>query len=164
MKLTFAHKYIRNTSTCGTILTEYLMNTGRRPQTAERARKSPGNQVGKKKMRKESRMGPAPLGGSYERGKVPAPWKAPSLVGRSAGTEGELQRLRGECSSRFVAATAERKLHRWSVQCCRPALTSLRCRSTGAGGNWVPELGLWRSDPGRELGLAVQKQPGAAGI
>lgn len=55
MKLPFSHK-CKNTSTCGRILTEYLLNTGRIPQTAERARKSPGNRIGKKikkKMRKE---------------------------------------------------------------------------------------------------------------
>ena len=28
------HKYIRNTSTCGTTPTEHLLNTGRRPQTS----------------------------------------------------------------------------------------------------------------------------------
>ena len=30
VKLTSSHKYIRNTSTCGTILTEYTLNSGRR--------------------------------------------------------------------------------------------------------------------------------------
>ena len=29
------HKYIRNTSTCGTTPTEHLLNTGRRPQTSQ---------------------------------------------------------------------------------------------------------------------------------
>ena len=35
------HKYIRNTSTCGTTLTEHLLNTGRRTQTSQKARNSP---------------------------------------------------------------------------------------------------------------------------
>ena len=35
------HKYIKNTSTCGTTLTEHLLNTGRRPQTSQKARNSP---------------------------------------------------------------------------------------------------------------------------
>lgn len=55
MKLPFSHRW-KNTSTCGRGLTEYLLNTGRIPQTAERVRKSPGNQIGKKikkKMRTE---------------------------------------------------------------------------------------------------------------
>ena len=53
MKLTFCHKYIKNTSTCGMILTEYLLNAGRRPQTAEKAKKKTShNWVGKKKKKK----------------------------------------------------------------------------------------------------------------
>ena len=34
-------KYIKNTSTCGTILTEHLLNAGRRPQTSQKTRNSP---------------------------------------------------------------------------------------------------------------------------
>ena len=41
MTFTSSHKYIKHISTCGTILTEYLLNARRRPQTPERARKSP---------------------------------------------------------------------------------------------------------------------------
>ena len=33
------HKYIKNTSTCGTTPTEHLMNAGRRTQTSQKARK-----------------------------------------------------------------------------------------------------------------------------
>ena len=40
------HKYIKNTSTCGTTPTEYLLNTGRRPQTSQKARNSPHTWVG----------------------------------------------------------------------------------------------------------------------
>lgn len=56
MKLTSSHKYVKNTSTCGTILSEYLLNTGRRLHTSERTRKSPHkhNRVEQKtKVRKE---------------------------------------------------------------------------------------------------------------
>ena len=35
------HKYISNTSTCGTTPTKHLLNTGRRPQTSQKARNSP---------------------------------------------------------------------------------------------------------------------------
>lgn len=38
-------------------------------------------------------MGPAPLQGSREKGRLPSPWEAPSPVRRSAGTEGELQKI-----------------------------------------------------------------------
>ena len=43
------HKYIRNTSTCGTTATEHLLNAGRRPQTSQKARNSPRTWVGQKK-------------------------------------------------------------------------------------------------------------------
>ena len=45
-------QYINNTSTCRVICTEYVLNTGRRPQTSERARKSPWNQAGQKGEKK----------------------------------------------------------------------------------------------------------------
>ena len=46
------HKYIRNTSTCGTTPTAHLPNTGRRPQTSQKARNSPHTWVGQKKKEK----------------------------------------------------------------------------------------------------------------
>ena len=46
------HKYIRNTSTYGTTPTEHLLNTGRRPQTSQKARNSPCTWVGQKKKEK----------------------------------------------------------------------------------------------------------------
>ena len=68
------HKYIRNTSTCGTTPTELLLNAGRRPQTTQKARNSPHTWVGQKKKEKnrDKRIGtgPAPVGGSCEGGKV----------------------------------------------------------------------------------------------
>ena len=53
------------------ILTEYLLNACRTPQTAEVARESPCNQVGEKKNEKKSKKGigtgPVPLRGNCER-------------------------------------------------------------------------------------------------
>ena len=46
------HKYIRNTSTCGTTPTKHLLNAGRRPQTSQKARNSPRTWVGQKKKEK----------------------------------------------------------------------------------------------------------------
>ena len=46
------HKYIRNTSTCGTTPTEHLLNAGRRPQSSQKARNSPRTWVGQKKKEK----------------------------------------------------------------------------------------------------------------
>ena len=56
------------------------LNTGRRSQTFVTARKSPHNQVGQKKRereRKELGWDLCPLGGSYEREKVPVPCEVP---------------------------------------------------------------------------------------
>ena len=46
------HKYIKNTSTCGTTHTEHLLNIGRRPQTSQKARNSPHTWVEQKKKEK----------------------------------------------------------------------------------------------------------------
>ena len=40
------HRYIRNTSTRGTAPIEHPLNTGRRPQTSQKARNSPRTWVG----------------------------------------------------------------------------------------------------------------------
>ena len=97
-------------------LTEHLLNAGRRAQTSKRAGKSPHNWVGKKKKEKKSER--------KEAGWDLCPWEGavkeesshlrevPSVVGRSARTEGKLQSLRGLCSNRFAEGNAERDLHR----------------------------------------------------
>ena len=46
------HRNIRNTSKGGTAPIEHLLNTGRRPQTSQKARKSPCTWVGQKKKEK----------------------------------------------------------------------------------------------------------------
>ena len=46
------HKYIKNTSPCGTTPTEHLLNAGRRPQTSQNARNSPCTWVAQKKKEK----------------------------------------------------------------------------------------------------------------
>ena len=167
MELTSSHKYIKNTSTCGTLLTEHLLNAGRRPQTSERARKSPCNWVGQKKEEKLKRekgtmMGPEPLGGSCERRNVSTPWEIPSLVGRSVGMEGELWSLGEECSNWFAEGKMERNVHRQLVlvPCAlQPEMLVCWCRR-GLGA----EAQLWTSDPERGLGLVVWRQPEGAGV
>ena len=78
----------------------------------------------KREREKESHKGirtsPAPLEGGCERGKIPVPWEASSQAERLAGTEAELQSLRGECSSWRAAGRAEGEHHEWSVPtpCC----------------------------------------------
>ena len=54
MVVTSSHKYMKNTLTCGTILTEYLLNVGGRSHTTKTT-PSPHNQVGwAGKRKKES--------------------------------------------------------------------------------------------------------------
>ena len=83
------HKYIKNTSPCGTTPTEHLLNAGRRPQTSQNVRKSPHTWVGKKKKRKnrDKRIGsgPPPLGRSCEEEKFPHPREFLYWQGRGVG-------------------------------------------------------------------------------
>ena len=52
-------------------------------------------------------MGPGILGGISERGKVSLPRELHSILGSSAKTERELQRLREECSRCLLAGRTE---------------------------------------------------------
>ena len=65
------HRYIRNTSTRGIAPIEHPLNAGKRRQTSQKARNSPGG-VKEKRNNRDKRivMGPAPVGGSSEGGKV----------------------------------------------------------------------------------------------
>lgn len=110
MKLPFSHK-CKNTFTCGRVLIEYLLNTGRVPQTAERARKPPGNRIGRKikrKMRKESGWDLHPWEGAVEEEGFLHPGKPPH--------QRDLPRQKGSlrASKENAAARGEEKLHRWS--------------------------------------------------
>ena len=70
MRVKYSHKYIENTSTCGTIHTENLLNTDKRPQDYDRARKASRNQIQQKKEENEvkgSEMGTAPQEGAGKR-------------------------------------------------------------------------------------------------
>lgn len=71
-----------------------------------------------------------PLGESCERRKVPSPEGAPSLVGKSAETKRELQRLRG------MQQLAEQRETSVDSPSHLPALHSLKCALVclGAGG------------------------------
>ena len=89
-------------------------------------------------------MGPVSLGGNCERRKVPSPWEPPSLVGRSTGTDRELQRLR-KTPTEMVLFTS---LH-------FPSSSGI---PAGVYSEWVLKLGLQQIDTGRGLGLAVQGQ------
>ena len=53
MNLTYFHKYIQNSPTCGTIHTENLLNADKRPQDSDRIRKTLPNQVRQKKEERQ---------------------------------------------------------------------------------------------------------------
>ena len=97
MEFTSPHKYIKNTSTNETILTEHLLNTSGEPQTPKRTRKIP-TQLGRMKERKKRGNGtrPAPLAGGAigeERfphsGKPPHRWRGDQLGQRGGFGDSE---------------------------------------------------------------------------
>ena len=112
----------------------------------------------KKEEEEENRTGPAPLGGSCQRGKVALPWEAPSPVGRAAGTERELQRLGGQRNSQFAADKTET----CTEDLCYLVQSSAQdvCLLVCAGAE------TWDSNdrPGRGLGLVARRQPEGAGV
>ena len=130
MKLPFSHRW-KNTSTCGRGLTEYLLNTGRIPQTAERVRKSPGNQIGKKikkKMRTELGWDLHPWEGAVEEERFLHPGK-PLYQRDLPGQKGSFR-----ASKENAAARVEGKLSRWSrwqpeTQVCQCGQG--RCQNSG---------------------------------
>ena len=100
------HKYIKNTTTCGTTYIEHLLDAGRRPQTSQKAKNSPCTWVGQKKKEKnrDKRIGtgPAlPLGWSCEGGKVSTHYEAPSLAETVGGRGGSFREIgRASCRER----------------------------------------------------------------
>ena len=95
------------------------------------------------KIWKGNRTGSAPLKGSWERRKAPAPWEVCPPVKGSAGTEEELQSLGGEHSNLFEAIKIETVLQK---QYYILALPSPGWPSAGAGRGWELKLWLWRPD------------------
>ena len=130
------HKYIKNTSTCGTAPTGHLLNAGRRPQTSQKARKFPLTWVGQKKKEKaETKEKGWDLylwEGAVEEEKFPHTrkplhWWRQGVVGVKFQSHG------GESSNKGVEGKVERFPHR---EWCQPALTSLRGLSAHLVG-WV---------------------------
>ena len=97
MEFTSLHKYIKNTSTSGTNLTEYLLNTIGGPWTPSRTRKIP-TQPGRTKGRKTKRgneKGPAPLRGAKGEERFLHSEKSPHSGKISWDREGALGDQRG---------------------------------------------------------------------
>ena len=116
MKLTASHKYIKNTSTCGTVLTEYLLNAGRRRWTTKRARKSLCNQVGQKEKEKNKKKGRnwegtcTPWEGAVKEERCLHPGKSPHCHGDQPGQSGSFRALEENAGTGFAAARTERDL------------------------------------------------------
>ena len=91
-------------------------------------------------------MGPAPLGGSCEGGKVSTHSETPSLV-ETGGSWGGSFRATEERAATGVQRAKQRDSH--TEDRCQPALTSPRGLSAHLGS------GLRGQIPGRGLGLAA---------
>ena len=152
------HKYIRNTSTCGTTPTEYLLNAGRRPQTSQKARNSPHTWAGQKKKEKtetkeqgwELHLGEEAV--KEERfphiRKPLHGWRLQGAEGGSFGATEESTATGEQSTKRRDSRTEE-----W----CQPALTSPRGLSApplgwAGAGSWELRLGL-PSDPRERTGV-----------
>ena len=134
------------------ILTEYLLNTGRRPQTTEGPRKSPCNQVWKKIKTKTT---------TKELGHKVCPWERAGEEERFLHLEkpftfrkvGWDRRGASEPQRRAeqpVGGSQGRENTARMVPC--PALPSLTRVSARAGGGWMLGLGLQDQTWGKDWG------------
>ena len=132
------HKYIRNTSTCGTTPTEHPLNMGRRPQTSQKTRNSP-SYLGraKEKRRKEGQKNwnrTCTTGRELWRRKGFHTLGSPFTTERRGGQEGSFRAT--EESAATWMQRAKRRDSRTEDR-CRPALTSpggLSAHPTGRAG------------------------------
>ena len=97
-------------------------------------------------------MGPAPVGGSCEGGKVsttrkPLHWRRWGVVG------GKLQSHGGEHSNRGAEGKVERFPHRGLVLARTHQPERLVCSPSRASRGWELRLRLWRSDPRERTGV-----------
>ena len=112
-------------------------------------------------------MGPVPLGGSCEGGKVSTHYGAPSLVGMGDGWGGKLQSYGGECNNRGAEGKAERFPPRGSMHSSTRDACLLTCwggRGLGAEA-WASEIRSQGEDRGwlREHSLKGASAPQVAG-
>ena len=108
-------------------------------------------------------MGTAALGWSLRRGEVPASEEAPSLVGRSVGTEKEQLGLSEDSEMAGLWQAGQNEIYTDSP-CHSPVCPGLGRVSTSAHGGWVLERGDWRANPGRGLLLDARRQHEGTGV
>ena len=159
------HRYIRNTSTRGTAPTGHLLNTGRRPQTSQKARKSP-TYLGRAKEKRKNRdkrigTGPAPVGRDLRqlwRRKGFHTLGAPSRAETAGGRGGSFGAKEESAANRGAEGKAERFPHGGSAPSSTHQPKRLVCSPAGVGGAGSWGLGFGRL-AGRGLGLAAWTQP-----
>ena len=140
------HKYIRNTTTCGTTPTEHLLNAGRRPQTSQKARNSPGTRVGQKKketQRQNNRDKTCTSGRELWRRKGFHTLGSPFAGGDGQWQSGEAwEPRRREQPQGCGGQSAEIRAQRLGAHQHSPAREAclLTCRG---GRGWELRLGLW---------------------
>ena len=104
MELVPPHRYIKNTSTNGTVLTEQLLNISGRLWKLKRTRKIP-SQLGRMKERKKEKRNQGGIntsGGKLKVRRSSHTQKTPLTAGKSAGTERDLWGIRRESSKQSV--------------------------------------------------------------
>ena len=149
------HKYIRNTSTCGTTPTEHILNAGRRPQTSQKARNSTRTRVGqKKKQRQKNRDETSTTGRELWRRKSFHTLRSP-FTGRDRGWVAA-----GEASEPWWRAQQQGcrgqsgEIPAWRIGADQHSQPErLVCSPARAGGGWELRLGLRRSDPRERTGV-----------
>ena len=98
-------------------------------------------------------MGPAPVGGSCEGGKVSIHLEGPSWAETVGGGGGKLRSHGGQHSKRGPEGKAERFPHRGAVPTSTHQPERLVCSPAGMGGGWELRLRLRRSDPRERTGV-----------
>lgn len=129
-ELTFPHRYVSAASTRGTSRTEYPLNAGGRPRTAERARKPPRTGVGKKKERNRD--------GTCARGRKLWKRRRGEQPGHRGASEPQRRARRPVCGSQSSGRTAQSVLPRCTPQ---PEARVRRCRWGLGAGTRASEVG-----------------------
>ena len=138
------HKYIKNTSTCGTASTEHLLNAGRRPQTSQKAKNCPLTWVGqKKKQRQKNRNGTCTSGRELWRRKSFHTLGSPFTGRNRRWARGKLQSHGGECSDGCRGQSREIPSQRIGADQHSPAQEA--CLLTCQGG-WGLGAEAWVSE------------------
>ena len=115
--------------------------------------------LGRAKEKRKNRdkrigMGPAPLGGSCEGGKISTHQEAPSLAEMGGwGGRGSFGAMEESTATGGKKGKEERFPHRGLVPTSTHQPEKLVCSPTGTGGGWELRFGLQRSDPRERTGV-----------